>query len=498
MVIQRYWRCERTQLAHPAQQAICLGRILPAQLYCRVPLNLHFADWLTLHGLVTVLAVLIYAATSRAMQQRRSPAAAIAWILFILLLPYLALPAFFTFGSRKILARRSVPQPDPLAHATGAWAVDTLLALGQPAPARYSHLNVHADGNVSRDVLLAMCEAAQHSIDVCTFMLGRDRVGEAIIRGLSARARAGVRVRLLIDGLGDLMSGHPNLRALTDAGVVHALFAPPLRSALRGRSNLREHRKMVIADAGQSTQRLWCGGRNLASEYFEGEPGIAPWRDLTFDLRGDLVEQASAMFERDWAFATGQVGAAPAPAAPAPDAVNGAQLVASGPDQRDDPIYAFLVSAMYHARRRVVLATPYFVPDAALLSAIGLAARRGVAVDLLLPTKSNHRLSDVARSRAVRAITQAGARVWLAPNMMHGKLAVVDDELALAGSANFDSRSLFLNYELMVAFHHPADAQRFTAWFDAERAKAQPCSPKRPGLLRDLGDGLLLWLTFQL
>jgi cardiolipin synthase A/B len=463
-----------------------------------VPQNLHFADWLTLHGFVTVLAVLIYAATSRAMQQRRSPTAAIAWILFILLVPYLALPAFFTFGSRKILARRNVPQPEPLTHDTGAWAVDTLLALGQPAPARYSHLNVHADGVVSRDVLLAMCEAAQHSIDICTFMLGRDRVGESIISALSQKARAGVRVRLLIDGLGDLMSGRPELRGLTDAGVAHALFAPPLRSALRGRSNLREHRKMLIVDAGEPTQRVWCGGRNLASEYFEGEPGVAPWRDLTFDFRGELVAQAGAMFQRDWAFATGQALAAQAPAAPMPDAFNGAQVVASGPDQPDDPIYAFLVSAMYHARRRIVLATPYFVPDAALLSAIGLAARRGVAVELLLPAKSNHRLSDVARNRAVRSMTQAGARVWLAPNMMHAKLAVFDDELALAGSANFDSRSLFLNYELMVAFHHPADAQRFTAWFEGERAKAQPCRPRQPGLLRDLADGLLLWLTFQL
>lgn len=463
-----------------------------------MPLNLPFADWLTLHGLLSTVAVLIYAATSRAMHQRRNPTAAIAWILFMLLLPYLALPAFFTFGSRKLLARRAIPQPEPLAQGSGAWAVDTLLALGQPAPARYSQLDVHADGNASRDALLAMFAGARNSIDICTFMLGRDRLGDAIIGALCDKARGGVRVRLLIDGLGDLMSGHPDLRGLADAGVAHALFAPPLRSLLRGRSNLREHRKMAIVDAGESTQRLWCGGRNLASVYFEGEPGVAPWRDLTFDLRGELAVQAAALFERDWAFATGQKLAAQAPAAPAPEVLNGAQVVASGPDQPDDPIYAFLVSAMYHARRRVVLATPYFVPDAALLAAIALAARRGVAVELLLPEKSNHRLSDLARNRAVHSITQAGARVWLAPHMMHGKLAVFDDELALAGSANCDSRSLFLNYELMLAFHHPADAQRFTAWFEAERSKAQLCSPRQPGLLRDLADGLLLWLTFQL
>ena len=469
-----------------------------SQLYCRVLLNLPFAHWLTLHGLVTAVAVLIYAATSRAMQQRRNPTAAIAWILFIVLLPYLALPAFLTFGSRKLLARRGIAEADPLLRGTGAWAVDTLLALGQPAPARYSDLRVHADGNASRDALLAMFLAAQHSIDICTFMLGRDRLGDAIVDILCDRARSGVRVRLLIDGLGDLMSGHPDLRSLADAGGTHALFAPPLRSGLRGRSNLREHRKLAIVDAGESTRRVWCGGRNLTSEYFNGEPGMAPWRDLTFDLRGELVEQAGAIFERDWAFATGQILAAQAPSLPSAHVLNAAQIVASGPDQPDDPIYAFLVSAMYHARRRIVLATPYFVPDAALLAAIGLAARRGVAVELLLPEKSNHRLSDLARNRALRSMTQAGARVWLAPTMMHAKLAVFDDELALAGSANFDSRSLFLNYEVMVAFHHPADAERFTAWFEAERSHARLCTPAQPGLLRDLADGLLLWLTFQL
>jgi cardiolipin synthase len=469
-----------------------------AQLYCRVLLHLPFIHWLTLHGLVTAVAILIYAATSRAMQQRRNPTAAIAWILFILLLPYLALPAFLTFGSRKLLIRRGLTSAGPLTNGTGAWAVDTILALGQPAPARYSDLGVHPDGNASREALLAMFLAARHSIDICTFMLGRDRLGDAIIGALSDRARSGVRVRLLIDGLGDLMSGHPDLRSLAGAGAQHALFAPPLRSMLKGRSNLREHRKMVIVDAAQPARRLWCGGRNLSSEYFGGEAGVVPWRDLTFDLRGDLVLQASAIFERDWAFATGQSLAAPAPGVPLPNVSNAAQIVASGPDQPDDPIYAFLVSAMYHARRRIVLATPYFVPDAALLAAIGLAARRGVAVELLVPEKSNHPLSDLARNRALRSITQAGARVWLAPDMMHGKLAVFDDELALAGSANFDSRSLFLNYEMMVAFHHPADALRFSAWFETERNRARLCQPEQPGLLRDLGDGLLLWLTFQL
>ena len=144
-------------------------------------------------------------------------------------------------------------------------------------------------------------------------------------------------------------------------------------------------------------------------------------------------------------------------------------------------MYALLVSAAYRARRRIALVTPYFVPDAALLMALCLAARRGVVVDLLLPARSNHRLSDIARGRALRSLAQAGGRIWLAPQMLHAKLAVIDDELALAGSANFDSRSLFLNYELMVAFHAAPRRARVADWFERERASRHALCAQSPG-----------------
>lgn len=344
--------------------------------------GLTLAYWLTLHGLVTLIAVLIYVITAHVLQQRRHPTAAIAWVLFILLVPYVALPAFLMFGSRK-QARPRIDAlrrpPDPATH-TG-WAIQTVQALGQPAPSAYRNLQIHADGHEALAALWHVIDGAQRSIDLCTFILGPDALGREVVARLCGKARAGVQVRLMLDGLGSVMAGRPNLKPLRAAGAQVKLFVPPLHSPLKGRTNLRDHRKMLIADAGAETQRLWCGGRNLAAEYFEGSAGKAAWHDLSFDLGGALVDQTASLFEHDWAFANGDRLALTAPGRPrvavgAP--IGNAQLVASGPDQVDDTVYSLLVMAAYRAQARIAIATPYFVPDAALLTALCLAARRGV------------------------------------------------------------------------------------------------------------------------
>ena len=465
-----------------------------------MPLLDHY---LSIHGLVVVIGVLIYVVVSHLLEQRRHPTAAIAWVLFIVLVPYVAVPIFLAFGSRKQARPRSArghhvaPQ-----DIGGSWVLQTMHALGQPQPAAYRDLQIHADGSQALQALWQHLDAAQESIDICTFILGRGLVGQRVIEVLCAKARAGVRVRLLLDGMGSLMAGRPDLKPLKAAGAAVVLFVPPLHSPLKGRTNLRNHRKMLVVDAALDTRRLWSGGRNLASEYFEGLPGHPPWHDLSFDLAGPLVLQAAALFERDWAFASTERAPEEMPYEADPDdagqTARGAQLVASGPDQVDDTVYALLLSAAYQARRHIALVTPYFVPDAALVMALSLAARRGVTVELLMPARSNHALSDVARGRAVRALAQAGVQIWLAPQMLHAKLAVIDDTLALAGSANLDSRSLFLNYELMMAFHEHDDVRRFGDWFRREKQSATPYALQKPGLLRDMAEGLVLWVGFQL
>jgi cardiolipin synthase len=318
-------------------------------------------------------------------------------------------------------------------------------------------------------------------------------MGKELVARLIGKARGGVRIRLLIDGVGHMMGGGTNLHKLKAAGVQVALFGSILHVPFKSRANLRNHRKMLVADG----MRLWCGGRNFTAEYFEGLHRRGLWKDLSFDLEGPLADQARELFERDWAFATGspkmeRTRAAQIASEPF------AQVIASGPDQADDTVHDLLITACFKARSRIAAVTPYFVPSDALLMALSLAARRGVIVDLILPRRSNHTMADFVRHRALRVLAAAGGRVWLAPYMLHAKAVVIDDGMALSGTVNLDSRSLFLNYELMVAFYAIADIRRFASVVEEHREAATRYQASKPGLLRDLSEGLLLWLAFQL
>ena len=450
---------------------------------------LRWLPSLSQHFLCATIALLVYILTTRSGQVRRPPTSAIAWVMGLALFPYGILPLYLLFGRRKLKASRVAH--GVTADSNGHWAAALIETFGLPAPSPTA-VRLHANGEQARDVLWETIESACRQLDVCTFLIGNDGLGRELLVRLTHRAQAGVQVRVLVDGAGLWLTRHPSFAALQAAGGQVRIFHPLWSLHRYGPRNLRNHRKLVVADGA----RLWSGGRNLAAEYFCGEPsGSPPWIDLSFDLCGAVVTAAARQFVLDW-----QQGAKSEPQRETCPEPAGApvQYLPSGPDQAEDTVQAVLLAGCFRAQFRLLAVTPYFVPDESLLTAMRLAALRGVRLTLVLPQSSNHRLADFVRARALRELAAAGADIRLVPQMVHAKAVVIDDSLALCGSVNLDARSLLINYEAQFVFYGTNEIDWLGQWIEALAARGAPFSPSAPTLLRDLAEGLLLTIAFQL
>lgn len=452
-------------------------------------MNLWFPR-ITAHSLAVVLSLLTYVLTTRAERERRPPSIAIAWVLGLLALPYLVLPAYLLFGRRKL--QRTISPWSGRCSQVEHWGEHLIESFGLE-PAARCRVRFHTDGSAARTALIEAMQMARVRLDVCTYILGDDPFGEEVMAHMSECRRRGVRVRFLIDGVGAFMLPKHCLRRMHGAGIETAVFSPLLARRTQGPRNLRNHRKWMIADG----HCLWAGGRNFAAEYFCGRVGAEPWTDLSFDLLGPVAAAAARQFEADWG-AAGGAPAAPIVVASAHDGEGRAQFLPSGPDQTEDTVQALLVDACFHARERMLAVTPYFVPDTTLETAMRLAARRGVRIDLCIPRVSNHRLADFARNRSLRALSEAGVAIHLLRTMNHAKAVIFDRDLAVAGSPNLDSRSLLLNYESAVVFYGEREIAWLERWIQALVPGSVPFVARAPGLLRDLAEGLLLSVAYQL
>jgi cardiolipin synthase len=239
---------------------------------------------------------------------------------------------------------------------------------------------------------------------------------------------------------------------------------PVLHVPFRGRSNLRNHRKLLVADRRVAL----TGGMNVASDYLGPEADPARWKDVSAVVEGPAARDLDDIFRSDWSFTTGnsfpeveKVSVTPGP----PPQGAPVQVVASGPDVTDDPLYEALVAALFSARERVWVVTPYFVPDDILVRGLDLAARRGVDVRVVVPYRSNHLSADLARVGYLRQVDESGGQVLrYRPVMIHAKVILVDDDLAVVGSANMDMRSLFLNYEVALFLYGSEQIRETQAW----------------------------------
>lgn len=460
-------------------------------------------QWLLLFGqhLATVVGfVLALLLVSRLLHQHSRPATSIAWFLFMVLVPWVGVPAYLVFGGRKVRARAMRKPglhagPPREASRITEDSARQLAACGLPAARDGNTLTLITDGTEAYERLLALIDGATRSIHLTTFILADDEVGRSLIARLAARARAGVAVRVLVDAVGGLAVRPWRLRQLKRAGGEVGIFVPVLPLRRRWSANLRNHRKLAIFDGDVAV----TGGMNLADEYMG--PALHPaqpqrWIDTCTEVRGPAVADFAELFAQDWQFATRQTVPLDVP----PQAVGEVtlQVVPNGPDVAGDPFYDVLTAALHNARERIWIVTPYFVPDEGLLRVLALQARIGVDVRLVLPRRSNHAIADLARNRLLRDLVQAGVRVSLHPGaMIHAKHIVIDERLAISGSVNMDSRSLYLNYELALFAYGASAARRDAAWVSGLMAQCEERLPPPPGLLGRWAEDLC-WLLSPL
>jgi cardiolipin synthase len=429
-----------------------------------------FAFLLSHHIASMVGTVLALTLATSVVRQRRPTGSAIAWLLAIVLLPYLGIPLYLVFGGRKF--RRRARDKAALdvgdLRITDAQGTDAAGMLG-----RASSLEYLGDGTLAYRAVLAEILRARRSIRIETFLIGDDETGRTLLDALAQRAREGIEVQLLLDDLLRFRAPRRHLTRLATAGGRIKRFMPLVHVPFRARSNLRNHRKIAIFDG----ERALVGGMNLADEYMGPLPSASRWRDVSVMLVGPCVSALDTIFRADWQFAAGEELATvrPADESDFQSDFRPVQVVPSGPDEPNDAIYDALLQAVYSAKRRIWLATPYFAPDESLIRGLEAAARRHVDVRAIVPERSNHRLADFVGASMLRDLADVGVGVFrYQPSMLHAKALLVDDSLAAIGSANFDMRSLFLDYEVALLFSGQAEVAWLDSWFVATLAASAP------------------------
>jgi cardiolipin synthase len=425
--------------------------------------------WVTGNAIVIVL-------------QRRPAASTIAWLLALVFLPIIGIVLYRLIGPlrlerrkrRRSLSKRIVDEGTRgLAQLATIAAGHHQLAmvsigLGGAPPMRAGSAKIYVDGASAYDDILAAVAAATHHIHIEYYIWEPDTIGTRLRDLLVERARAGVKVRVLLDGTGTKLS-RAFLRPLRDAGVAVAIFNPVRLRTLRSRrADFRSHRKIVICDGHIG----FTGGMNIADAH-SAKLADPYWRDTHLRLTGPAVWPLQRLFFEDWYFAAEELLAVTTSTVPPPvddgdrsdDEL--VQIVASGPDDTTFAIHKVFFTAINDARKRVWLTTPYFVPDDALFTALFTAALRGLDVRVLVPKRGDSRLVDLAARSYFPELLAAHVRVYeYEPRFIHAKTMVCDDDIAIVGTANFDNRSFRLDFELIAVLYGPAANRRLDQAFE--------------------------------
>lgn len=413
----------------------------------------------------------------------RIPASRVAWVAVIMLLPLLGVIAYLLLGetsigrerikrSREVKAR--MPLPDDAAGALpaieprtaslfdlgrsingfGPVAGNRIALLGDPDAPIDAPME---DSNIAIDALVADIQQAREHVHISFYIWLDDRNGGKVADAVCAAARRGVHCRVMVDALGSrAFTRSPRWRQLRNAGartLATLNDIPRLGHLAVGRIDLRNHRKIVVID----NRIAYCGSQNCADPEFRVQAKFAPWVDIFLRCEGPVVRQEQYLFLSAWIAETGEaleelVSAAPAPQRFDPGVV--AQMFGTGPTSHGNAMSDMFVAAIYAAREELLITTPYFVPDEAILRALCAAPHRGVKTTIVFPARNNSWLVGSACRSTYADLLASGVAVYEYPlGLLHTKSITLDGVIALVGSANMDRRSLELNYEnnLLIA-----------------------------------------------
>jgi len=423
------------------------------------------------HYLVLVLTVLLsLLASGHALLFKKDSRSTVLWVGLIWLTPLVGAVLYFIFGVNRI-RRKAVLLRGELER----YRADTGMppfdcgALQRHLPANSEHLCALArvveeivqrpilpgnrvepllNGDAAYPAMIAAIAGAQKSITLCTYIFDRDEAGLAFAEALGAAVRRGVEVRVLIDATGTRYSWPPILRTLREANIRYARFLPAFALWRLMSMNLRNHRKILVIDGRTG----FTGGLNIRVGHWLGRKPKSPVQDLHFRLEGPIVAHLQEAFADDWLFTTKESlrGEAWFPLLEASGELL-ARGITDGPDEDYDKLRWTILGALAAARDSVRIVTPYFLPDATIISALNLAALRGVRVDIVLPAENNLPFVQWASRAQWWQVLERGCHIWLTPPPFdHTKIMLVDGVWSFIGSANWDPRSLRLNFEFNV------------------------------------------------
>ncbi len=444
--------------------------------------------WISL--LLTGFHLLGLTTAFHALAYSRSSQGAIAWCLSLLMFPYLALPAYLVFGKSHFRGYRE--------------KISAMIAVHHAAHTRYlSHLREHRvhlgevheplegiansqflggnrvtlliDGHATFDALFEAIDGAQSFVLVEFFIIKDDELGRTLRDKLIAKARQGCSVYVLYDEVGSNRLRSTYTKPLYEAGVHVSCFNTRQGIWNFFQFNFRNHRKIVVVDGKQA----FVGGHNVGDEYLGKTPKFSAWRDTHIKVEGPGVLPLQAIFSADWTWATGF-----APEAELVEPVRCGEssilVLSSGPADPYDRCTLLFLEAITRAKKRVWIASPYFVPDESLVKALQLAAMRGVDVRIMLPEKADHLLVWLASFSYVPEVTAVGVQVFrYTAGFLHQKVFVVDDDVSAVGTANLDNRSLRLNFEVTGVIVDPKFAREMIGMLEDDFARCNNESAMR-------------------